>query len=184
MGELPSSDNEFRCFYTEHRSSVWTYCARRLPPDEVMDAVADVFLVVWRRADDVPEGDAARLWMYGIARNVVRNRRRSAHRRRRLTERLKANHNSEFAPVHTSGSELDPAVRAALGQLSGRDRELVLLRAWEDLTLADIAAVTGLSVRAVESRLARARKKLASLLADHTSNQMRLSPTRPEGGGP
>jgi DNA-directed RNA polymerase specialized sigma24 family protein len=42
----------------------------------VQDAFADVFLTAWRRLDDVPEGDAARVWLYATARRVIADQRR------------------------------------------------------------------------------------------------------------
>jgi DNA-directed RNA polymerase specialized sigma24 family protein len=50
--------------------------------------VSEVFLTAWRRLDDVPEGDAARIWLYATARKVIANQRRSARRRLALQERL------------------------------------------------------------------------------------------------
>ena len=60
------------------------YCSRRLGVQEANDAAAEVFLVAWRKIDQVPIGADARMWLYGVARNVVRNASRSARRRERL----------------------------------------------------------------------------------------------------
>jgi DNA-directed RNA polymerase specialized sigma24 family protein len=46
-----------------------------------MDAAADVFLSSWRRLDDLPDGDAARVWLYATARRVIANHQRSKRRR-------------------------------------------------------------------------------------------------------
>jgi DNA-directed RNA polymerase specialized sigma24 family protein len=51
------------------------------------DAVAEVFLTAWRRLDAVPEGDAARVWLYATARRVIANQRRSGRRQVTLYQR-------------------------------------------------------------------------------------------------
>ena len=57
-----------------------TYCKRRLSIHDANDAVADIFVTVWNKIDDIPPGDEARLYLYGIARNAVRNTQRSGRR--------------------------------------------------------------------------------------------------------
>jgi RNA polymerase sigma-70 factor, ECF subfamily len=57
---------------------VRAYALRRASPDAAQDVVADTFLVVWRRLEDVPAD--ALPWLYGIARRVLANQRRSADR--------------------------------------------------------------------------------------------------------
>lgn len=83
------SDRRFDRLFRDHRDAVWSYCRRRVGADEVADAVAEVFLVAWRKIEDVPDGDESLLWMYGVARNVTRNSVRSTIRRRRLHDRLR-----------------------------------------------------------------------------------------------
>jgi RNA polymerase sigma-70 factor (ECF subfamily) len=78
--QSPPESARFRRIYDGHVDGIRRYCYRRLPSADVDDATAEVFMVVWRRIDEVPEGDEAMLWMYGIARNVVRNQRRPARR--------------------------------------------------------------------------------------------------------
>lgn len=58
----------------------------------------------------------------------------------------------------------DRDLLAAVSQLKSQDQELLRLRTWDELSLTEIATVSGLSVRSVESRLARTRKKLAASL--------------------
>jgi DNA-directed RNA polymerase specialized sigma24 family protein len=49
--------------------------------------IAETFLTAWRRLDDVPAGDEARLWLYGVARRMLANQRRGARRRSSLADR-------------------------------------------------------------------------------------------------
>jgi RNA polymerase sigma factor (sigma-70 family) len=161
----PSDADEvrFRRLYDGHLDPLRRYCFRRLPVDEVDDAVAEVFVVAWRRMCDVPDGDEARLWLFGIARNVVRNQQRSERRRRRLALRVRG---SERRVVCDPGVEV---VRRAdyqetldcLGTLRERDQEVLRLAAWEGLKPAEIGRVVGIDAHAASTRLSRARDRLA-----------------------
>src|SRR5262245_66179247 len=79
-----------RCeaLYQSNYSAILGYALRRAPADDAADVVADTFLAAWRRISDVPEGDEARLWLYGAARRVLANRSRSERRRKRAGARL------------------------------------------------------------------------------------------------
>lgn len=79
-----SSDERFHVLFAEHHRQIHAFCLRRLAIDDANDAAADVFTVAWRRIDDVPDSDEALHWLYGVARNVVRNHQRGAIRGRRL----------------------------------------------------------------------------------------------------
>lgn len=185
MAQSPSRDGRFRVIYGAHHGAIRDYCFRRLPPADANDATAEVFLVVWRRIDEVPVGEAALPWLYGIARYTVFNSRRSARRRGQLQARLTAQ------PVeHESGPEpqvvkRDEARRiiAALERLRPADQEILRLKAWEQLSNAQIASVMGLTVRAVDTKLMRARKKLGSLAASSSSATTWAGPLPVEEGG-
>jgi RNA polymerase sigma-70 factor (ECF subfamily) len=179
-----SDDARFQSLFREHRDAMWAYCYRRLASDDVADAVGEVYLTVWRKIDRAPVGDEALPWMYGVARNVVRNSYRSTSRRSRLHQKAATvRHESPETPeTQIVRNERDDAILAALGRLTPRDQELVRLRTWEELSHAQIATVTGLSVRSVESKLARSRKKLERLL-DVPSSDWVASPRPIEEGG-
>jgi hypothetical protein len=57
----------FDALFGEHIGSIASYCRWRSSSDHE-DAVAEVFLIAWRRLDDVPLGDATRAWLYAVAR--------------------------------------------------------------------------------------------------------------------
>lgn len=184
MPKSPTQDARFRDLFVAYREAVWAYCYRRLDPVEVPDAVAEVFLVVWRRMERVPEGDQALLWTYGVARNVVRSFTRSSSRRRRLHDKLMAVRHEDSLPtdVLVVNRSEDQAMLDAVARLKPADQEVLRLRIWEELSIAEISALTGISVRGVESRLARIRKKLESSWTTRTDTQTWWSPTRQEGG--
>ena len=80
MDTAVDPEQRFGRLYSQMHPDILGYLARRIGEQEAIDAAADVFVVAWRRISDVPEGDAARPWLFGVARNVLRNRRRATRR--------------------------------------------------------------------------------------------------------
>jgi len=117
----------FQALYEANYSAILGYARRRAPRDEAADVVADTFLVAWRRISDVPEGDEARLWLYGTARRVLANRARSERRRNRIGAQLAA---QTLLPAQGDPPETDVVARA-FERLRPEERELLALVAWE-----------------------------------------------------
>ena len=79
----------FDALFEGHRFDVASYCSwRAASRSDAEDAVAEVFLVAWRRLESVPSGDTARAWLYATARRLLANQRRSRRRRDALEDRL------------------------------------------------------------------------------------------------
>jgi RNA polymerase sigma-70 factor (ECF subfamily) len=130
---------------------------------DAADVVAEVFLVAWRRLDDVPSAEGGRLWLYGVARNALANQKRSERRRERLAEQLRW----QLPAAVQSVTPLPPetgTIRAALDRLGSEDQEILRLAGWEELTPGEIAIVLGISQVAARSRLHRARRRLRAAL--------------------
>lgn len=162
----PSADATFRTMFAAHNAAIRAFCARRLPVDDANEAASDVFLVAWRRIEDIPGGDETLPWLYGVARNVVRNHQRSARRWSRLSART----GSLPAPpvdgpeIHVVRSDEHAQVIVAMHALPDRDREILELKHWEGLANDQVAAVLGITKRAVEGRYTRALKKVSKRL--------------------
>jgi RNA polymerase sigma-70 factor (ECF subfamily) len=157
-GKRPdTSSDRFEAIYAANFDPILGYVLRRTHnSDDAADVVAETFLTAWRRLDDVPEGDRARLWLYGVARRMLANHYRRVRKHGELSERLRA----ELACVHHDpefSGEL-ACIAAAFRGLPDADRELISLVAWEGLDSTQIAAVLGCSVNAVRIRLHRARR--------------------------
>lgn len=138
------------------------YLVRRTDRDTAQDVLAEAFLVIWRRLDDVPP-DAVLPWCYSVARNCLANEQRSARRRLSLVARV-ARLSPDPEP-DTTPDLPDPELQEALAKLRPHDRDLLMLWAWEDLRPAEIAVVLGITTNAVNVRLHRARGRLRDLLA-------------------
>lgn len=160
--QKPSENAAFRRIYDEHHAAVLSYCLRRAPLEDAKDAAAEVFMVVWRRLDDIPDGDGSLPWLYGTARRVLANQRRSLSRRMRLATRLRSNRpaSPEGPETVVVRRERDREVLDALSRLRPSDREVMQLSLWEDMSQAAIGGVLGCSDRAVTMRLHRALKRL------------------------
>ncbi|MDJ0961533.1 MAG: sigma-70 family RNA polymerase sigma factor [Acidimicrobiia bacterium] len=181
------SDGEvvFRQMYTAHRASIQAYCFRRIPAADANDAAAEVFTTAWRRLADAPSPERHLPWLYGIARNVVANASRSRRRSDRLQMKLRGlRHHPVASPEpEIVRREVERAVLEAMALLRPQDQEILRLRTWEELPNEDIAEIFGLSVRAVESRLTRIRRKLARLVTEPEAAPFRGHPLAVEEGG-
>lgn len=157
----------FERIYDVNYGSVLGYALRRTDTaEDAHDVVSDTFLAAWRRLDDVPGGDRARLWLYGTARKVLANHYRSRRRQHRLSVRLQSDLpriTEAVAPVHPGGDIR--AIAAAFARLRDTDRELLLLVGWEELDTSQLAEVLGCTATAARVRLHRARRRFASQLA-------------------
>lgn len=155
---LVSDEVRFRRIYDENYAPLMGYALRRAAAEDAAEIVSETFLIAWRRLDEVPEGERARLWLYGTARRVVANHVRSAGRQRRLGERL-AGLPVEHVPSPGETHDEPAAVGRAFTRLAEADRELLLLAGWEELDANQIAEVLGTTRGAVRVRLHRARAR-------------------------
>ena len=180
---LKDTDQRFHQIYGSNFDAVRAYCFRRLPMEEAADAVSEVFLVAWRRIHEVPPDDTARLWLFGVARNVVRNTGRSSRRRLRAMARM-----SGLAATHSADPETEVIassehreIMAAFHRLNGVDQEVLQLRLWEELSVAETASVLKCSDKAASKRYQRALSRLDRGTADQPVQRMRPH-LAPRGG--
>ncbi|MCF6470420.1 RNA polymerase sigma factor [Nonomuraea sp. MG754425] len=159
----PEPEQRFEAIYLAHYGAIATYVRRRTDSsDDIADVIAETFTTAWRRIDDIPDGDEARLWLYGVARRTLANHHRGQSRRAGLATRLR----EEAADwAHSMPDRDSDAAYQAFKRLPDQDRELLALVAWEGLSQPEIAKVLGCSRGALRIRLHRARKRLAKQLA-------------------
>ncbi|HET6297018.1 MAG TPA: RNA polymerase sigma factor [Kribbella sp.] len=163
-------ERDFAELYRRRYPAIYAYGVRRVGPESAREVAAEVFLVLWRRRIELAE-DEELPWLYGTARKVTANLLRSEKRRSALTQRV-----SSVIAVGVAG-QLDPMgavdavldVRAALGRLSPKDQEALLLVEWEGVDLAAGARITGCSPNTFKVRVHRARRKLGELLKDQAA---------------
>ena len=172
----PPPEHAFRSLYESLYPDLLRFVQRREHGGHAEDVVADAFLVVWRRLDDLPRthGDA-RAWIFGITRNILLNNRRGEQRRQALGVRL-----ADATTFHSGETAADEVVsRVDLGRawrrLSETHQETLALAVFEELTAPQAAAVLGVSPVAFRLRLSRARRALR-LHLDHQPQQAATPP--------
>ena len=150
---------EFARTWEQDAPRVAAYARRHVAPHEVHDVVAETFLQAWRRWDDVPRPPIG--WLIGTARKVIGNTRRSGRRRSALHDRLtllsSAARASEDAAVLATERV---AALQALAALPERQREALLLVAWDGLTPDEAADALGVRPGTFRVRVHRARAAL------------------------
>jgi RNA polymerase sigma-70 factor (ECF subfamily) len=161
--------------YRAHARHVLAYALRRTGAATADDVVSEVFLIVERRLTDVPAD--ARPWLYGVARRVLANQRRSDSRRAALQVALGVLAR-DSAPVPPPEFDAGTPLLAALAALRPDDREVLMLTAWEGLAARDAATVLGCSTAAVHTRLYRARTRLQAELDRQTEPTLPTAATR------
>jgi RNA polymerase sigma-70 factor (ECF subfamily) len=147
--------------YRAHASAVLGYLRGRGVADPE-DVLGEVFLHVTRslhrfRGDE----EDLRRWIFTIARNRAIDEHRRRSRRPQTDDR-----DVPDLPVRERSEVIDPDLVAALGRLTPDQREVVALRFVADLSIEDVARITGRSDGAVKSMQLRALAQLARIVDD------------------
>lgn len=145
--------------------------------DDAADLVAETLVVVWSRIGRLPRpAEEARMWVFGIAHNVLIKARRGHVRRSRLADRLRGLAPSGGVEV-TDAAVLD--VRAAIAALGEVDADLIRLIHWDGFGVAEAGQVIGLKPSTARTRYARAKVALRELLSDEDEEEdSRLAPRK------
>jgi len=182
---VPDTADRFRAVMLPHLDAAYNL-ARWLAADPATaeDVVQETFLRAFRAFPGY-QGGSPRAWLFAILRNCWRDRAGGDHERGRvilnhasLTEAQAAAieaipdeaETAEAALIRTEESE---ALRATIAAIPEPFREALVLREMEQLPYRDIAAITGVPIGTVMSRLARAREMLAKLLLPEPSREER-----------
>ena len=175
----------FDALFRENIAGIASYCSWRLrSTGDEQDAVAEVFLTVWRRLDDVPAGEAARPWLYATARRVMANQARASARRAKLNEKLTTVSSTDESGEQQSEDPVAALVHDALCRLAPRDREVLLLAEWEELRPAEIAKVLRCPAVTARGRLHRARRRFREAFDELRLAVSPSAVSEPSGGAP
>ncbi|MEU4095138.1 RNA polymerase sigma factor [Streptomyces sp. NPDC026673] len=163
----------FAVLFDRHAGTVHRYAARRLGTEAADDLMADTFAIAFqqRHRYNTERGDA-RPWLFGIATNLVgRHRRAEARRFRALAQLPPADEAAgqgealaERVAARVSAQGVRRELAGALARLPARNRDVLLLVAWADLSYEEAAQALGVPVGTVRSRLSRARSKVREAL--------------------
>jgi RNA polymerase sigma-70 factor (ECF subfamily) len=172
-GELPYVTYAFEELLKRYEPVVLRTCQRYLGDlQEAEEACQDVFLRVFNKISQFEERSSFRTWLYRIVLNVCSNRQQKLQRRSR--------HEFAGAVVREGFSfngrvVTNSSVGYALDQLAPADKEILLLRFDEDLTLEEIADVMGLGLSAAKMRLYRSMQRFRRIYTDSLHKPVRNS---------
>lgn len=161
----------FAAIFDRHAPAVHRYLARRAGTSIADDLTAETFLVAFRQRERYDTGQPdARPWLFGIATNLLRREQRTELRQYRAFARtgidpVMASDEDDLLS-RVSAAAASHRLAGVLAELSERDRSVLLLIAWGQLTYDEVAQALGTPVGTVRSRLHYARKRVRAALAD------------------
>jgi len=174
----------FLLLYERHRDVVLRFAYRFLGSTEAAEDVThDAFLRILqdpRKFD--PARASFRTYICAVARHVALTRLRHTTSNRQNADDV-GDRRDRTAPgggplTNLIDQERACAVRRAILELPVSQREVVVLFEYEELSLAEVAAVVGAGVGAVKARLHRARERLRNRLAPYFTHRAEATPTR------
>lgn len=157
----------FRQVVHVHYNLVYRIAWRMLGgPEGAEDVAQEVFLRLWRSAAQLHDARSLRAWLARVASNLAidRMRRRRPDMSAEFPELVDPAAGPEREVERKATARI---VDAAIAALPERQRVAIVLTYYEALANADVADVLGVSIEAVESLLARARRKLKEVLQPH-----------------
>jgi RNA polymerase sigma-70 factor (ECF subfamily) len=150
-GGSPGADVAFADLFARYRGTVWGFFRRRVwDAARAEDLTQETFVALLKAAPRYEPRAPFRSFLFGIAFNLVAEERR----------RAKHSGSADALPgLAASAPDLDVVmhVRQAIASLAPVDRDVLMLREFETLSYAEIAATLGVPVNTVRSRLFRAR---------------------------
>ncbi len=151
------------------------YLRRRVSsPEDAADLLGTTLLAVWENGARVPTNDhEARMWCFGIARNLLREHHRHTVKQVALADALRDHLRN--TPGASAGADAQAErniaaadARGALSRLDERSRELVMLVHWDGFSVAESARVLGMNASSARTRYGRALKRLERQLSSAT----------------
>jgi RNA polymerase sigma-70 factor, ECF subfamily len=157
-----TAESEFNALYERVQPSLWRYAHRLLGDgDATDDVVQEAFVRLLARPD--LRGNRARLWLFTVATNLVRDRGRTRVRRGRLLSARPVTPDPPPPPSdRVERAEQVEAVRAALDRIPERDRQLLLMRE-EGFSYQEIAEAVGVAPTSVGTLISRAVKRFTEV---------------------
>jgi RNA polymerase sigma-70 factor (ECF subfamily) len=151
----------FAELFGRYKQPLFGFFRRRLAdPAHAEELTQDTFVALLRSSPDYQLTSLFRTFLYAIAFKILTAHRRKSAFRATFLQPWSA-HREPFAD---STVEIDILLRNALHKLDRQEREILMLREFEQLTYAEIAELLDLPVNTVRSRLFRARTALRNLL--------------------
>jgi RNA polymerase sigma-70 factor (ECF subfamily) len=171
------SEAAFEALFERYREPIWRFFRRRTSDAGVAQELAqDTFVALLESARRYKAKGMFRSYLFGIAYNVLLAERRKQSQRR--TDAL-----DEEPSAPTGDRDEVIWIREALATIDESDREILMLREYEQLSYQEIADVRGIPLNTVRSQLFRARMALKGALELRTPQPVRASSLRSSNAG-
>ncbi|WP_336209768.1 RNA polymerase sigma factor [Nonomuraea sp. LPB2021202275-12-8] len=166
-----SEPEAFAELFDRYSAMLYRYVSKRLGPEQAEDLVGETFLVAFSRRTTYDLGcPDARPWLFGILTKLMSRHHRSEAARYRAFRRAPVDLDVESPADRVAAGVTAQAARGplagALAALPAKDRDVLLLIAWGDLTYEEVAQALGIPIGTVRSRLNRGRRKVRAALGD------------------
>jgi RNA polymerase sigma-70 factor (ECF subfamily) len=160
------SSDAFAELYTRHKDALFDYCFHLLKDRaRAEDAVHEAFMMAWKDIPSLKGTHSFRSWMFSIVRHHALNQIRGRKLFDELSDEVPMNDPDPLEVLITN--ERSTNFAELLDRMRPQFKELIVLKDFEDLTYAEIARITGLSLASVRVHLYRARKALAKVYTKH-----------------
>ncbi|MGH9170027.1 MAG: RNA polymerase sigma factor [Acidimicrobiales bacterium] len=158
--------DRFASIFERRVRDVHRYVSYRAGPGSADELTSETFAQAFAsRASYDPAKASVKTWLYGVATNVVNRHLRLEQRRQEAATRARAQRQLDFGP-DDSALDIDRLqLKRALGDMSPRLHDVVILVAALELTYEEAAHVLSIPVGTVRSRYSRGRKQLSRSLA-------------------
>jgi RNA polymerase sigma-70 factor (ECF subfamily) len=166
---MDARQTTFHALYSQYAADVYRF-AHWLTgnPDDAQDITSETFVRAWT-APEEPRMETVKAYLFTIARNLHRKQWRRQSRLEGLDEAMPG---QTVQPDEAAVNQEEfRRTLKAVHALPEIDRTVLLLRAEQELSYEDIAAVTGLSIAAAKVKVFRARAKLAEILNPKTGEK-------------
>lgn len=157
----------FAELFDRHARTVNAFATYRVGRQAAEDVLSETFLVAFRRrADFDTDADSASPWLLGIASRLIRRHRAvEAKQWLSFTASTSRQDHSSLGGLDDAMARVDAerevaTLKTRIAALAPKDRETLLLYAWQGLGYDEIATVLGVPVGTVRSRLNRVRRRL------------------------
>ena len=161
----------FATLFDRHATAIRDYLARRIGPQPAEDLTGETFLIAFSKREDYDRTHVNALpWLYGIASNLVRQRRRAEVRQLKALARSGVDEiltdHADSVSARVTAQASTRVLAGALARLTAGERDVLLLMAWAGLSYEELAAALDIPLGTVRSRLHRARTKVRAALTD------------------
>ena len=169
-----SDPSAFAGVFDRHHAELYRYLRRRVDRGLAADLAAETFVIAFaRRGAYRADTHDARPWLYGIAHNLLRNHWRAERRQLAAYARHGADPLADadaavafsLADSRADAAAVSAKLAQILAAMADRDRDVLLLFAWADMSYAEISQALAIPVGTVRSRLHRARRQLRALVS-------------------